>query len=472
MAEELWNRVNLQFPGAVSCVRIRFGVTTDAHVKNLLVENEKVLKLMGSESLQTEIRVLYELLYILKNSMRGHQTFRGLQQVEQCINKLKKMSLNGALQELKERCPNRFQRGLSIKAGECDVPSQPMLEWTCLKVLGASQLMSRTLTCCSRAFIRAKQQMKYEEFVILNVVITSMLSRLWVMFRGILCCLSALYQQLLTLLKEVAVAKPMPFLTDCSLPADLALFLGPSDTFSLMKRSVHDPKAEDCKRKRPSGVVKNHGRTKKAREDLGVSVERGVVPDADMKPFLKVFKGFSKENFRQTAQKDERKQRLLKQLEEASTFMDMETCLGKMIKWCKSMRMKTEKSFLTFLQLKCQKMKCLEEGGYKIQGRIKTFRKEACRALSPTGSVPKYRQFSASKMKKACLRTSLHSLRSQFKSSRLRTSVRTKWTRTELPELRLPGDNQNNRTSQDLASQATEHNSYDDIDDIFASVGL
>lgn len=46
-----------------------------------------------------------------------------------------------------------FLRGLSIRIGECDVPSQPMLEWLCLKLLGAAQLMSCTLSRCSRAFM-------------------------------------------------------------------------------------------------------------------------------------------------------------------------------------------------------------------------------------------------------------------------------------------------------------------------------
>ena len=56
-------------------------VFPDVNVKALLVENEKVLKLIHSELLQTEIRVLYELLYILNNSYRGNKTFKGLKQV-------------------------------------------------------------------------------------------------------------------------------------------------------------------------------------------------------------------------------------------------------------------------------------------------------------------------------------------------------------------------------------------------------
>lgn len=43
-------------------------------------------------------------------------------------------------------------RKLSIEAGEGDVPSQPLLEWLCLKVLGGTQLMSYTLQHCTTAF--------------------------------------------------------------------------------------------------------------------------------------------------------------------------------------------------------------------------------------------------------------------------------------------------------------------------------
>lgn len=47
----------------------------------MLVIKDKVLKLIRSELLQTEIRVMYELLYTLNNSYRGNKTFRGLKQV-------------------------------------------------------------------------------------------------------------------------------------------------------------------------------------------------------------------------------------------------------------------------------------------------------------------------------------------------------------------------------------------------------
>lgn len=46
-----------------------------------------------------------------------------------------------------------FFRGVGIKTGECVVPSQPFLEWFCLKVLGAIKLLSCTVNRCSTAFL-------------------------------------------------------------------------------------------------------------------------------------------------------------------------------------------------------------------------------------------------------------------------------------------------------------------------------
>ncbi|XP_070694279.1 nucleolus and neural progenitor protein isoform X2 [Pempheris klunzingeri] len=477
MAGELWNRVNIPFPSALSCIRVHFSSRTDANIKTLLVENEKVLKLIRNEILQTEVRVLYELLYILNNSNRGIKTFKGLKQVEQCINRLKNMKLDVALLELAELCPNRIQRGLSIKSGECDVPSQPMLEWLCLKVLGAAQLMSCTLNRCSRAFILSKQQMKWEEFIILNMVISSMLSRFWVIFRGILVSLSTLYQQLLELLREVADAQPMPFLTDFSLPADIAQFLGPSGAFLLTKQPAHIPHAkgheekqqQQRKKKKPSVKVKKQGGMVK--EDLGVAVVRGIDLNPDMKHFLKVFSDFTEETHEADG-----KQKFKKQVREATTFTEMATHIEEMIQWCKQQRMEKEKRLLTFLRLKCQRMKCLEAAGYNTQRKLRIFRQEACWASSPQGSVPRTCRSSAALRRNARRQTRFQSLRSQLKSSAVRRGVKQKRPkrlrkRTEVSPCGLSGD-QRNRTTHEATSRTPDHDSNDDIDDIFASMGL
>ncbi|XP_042282424.1 nucleolus and neural progenitor protein [Thunnus maccoyii] len=477
MAGEPWNRVNIPFPSAVSSVRIHFSPKTDVNVETLLVENGKVLKLIRSEILQTEIRLLYELIYVLNNSYRGNKTFKGLKQVEQCINRLKNMKLDVALQELTDLCPNRIQRELSVKSGECDVPSQPMLEWLCLKVLGAAHLMSCTLNRCSRAFVLSKQQMKWEEFVILNVVITSLLSRLWVIFRGVLASLSTLYQQLLEFLREVAHLQPMPFLKSFSLPGDMAEFLGPSHALLLTKwrtRGLHakDHKEKQQSRKKSSVKVKNQGRTRKVKEDLGVAIERDLALNADMKPFLKSFRNLTEE-----PHKAEKKQMFKKRVREAATFTNMVTHLEEMILWCKSQKMEKEKHLLTFLRLKCQRMKCLETAGYNVQRKLRSFRQEVCWAFSPQGVMPNACRSSAAVRKNAHLRTRFQSLRRRLKSPTVSIGVKKKQVkrrrkRTELSVSGPSEDDKRSRIIHEATAQTTDCNSHDDIDDIFASAGL
>ncbi|XP_071351050.1 nucleolus and neural progenitor protein [Trachinotus anak] len=480
MAGEPWNRVNIPFPGAVSSVRLKFSSTTDANIKTLLVENQKVLKLIRSEILQTEVRLLYELLYILNNSFRGNKTFKGLKQVEQCVNRLKSMKLDVALEELIDLCPNSIQRGLGIKAGECDVPSQPMLEWLCLKVLGAAQLMSCTLNRCSRAFVLSKQQMKWEEFVILNVVITSMLSRLWVMFRGVLVSLSSLYWQLLEFLREVAHAQPMPFLTDFSLPADMAQFLCTSGAFLPTKQPKPDSHAKHYKekqrqKKKTSSVkVKSQGRRGNVKEDLGIAVERGRVHDTDLKPFLKVVRNFTQgQSFPQETHKADKRHKFIRQVREATTFTDMAAHLEEMIQWCRSQRMEKEKRLLNFLRLKCHKMTCLEAAGYNVQRKLQSFRKEARWAASPNGSAPRTCRSPVTARRSARLRTRCQSLRSRFRSSTVKTGVKKRRRRrSESSVSGLSKTGRRSRTTFKATPQTTDCDNHDDIDDIFASIGL
>lgn len=47
----------------------------------MIAGNEKVLKLVRSEVLQTEVRLLYELLHVLHNNFRANKTLRALKQV-------------------------------------------------------------------------------------------------------------------------------------------------------------------------------------------------------------------------------------------------------------------------------------------------------------------------------------------------------------------------------------------------------
>ncbi|KAK7940013.1 hypothetical protein WMY93_003339 [Mugilogobius chulae] len=267
---------------AVSTVRINFTSKSDVLVKDVLWDCQTVLKLLDNEILQTEVRVLYELLYILNNSYRGNKSYKGLQQVEQCVNRLKDMKLLEALQDLSEVCPSKTQRNVGIKSGECSVPSQPMLEWLCLKYWS-----------CSSHESLCNQQMKWEEFVVLNMVITSMLSRLWVIFRGVLVSLSTLYEKILCLCSEVAKAKPMPFLKS-PLPPNMSELLDPELLHDQTCKVTVKKHKKELRKVEPTSNFRQKQRTvKKIKEDLGVSIKRGVTDNSDLKPFVNIFNKFT-----------------------------------------------------------------------------------------------------------------------------------------------------------------------------------
>lgn len=124
------------------------------------------------------------------------------------------------------------------------------------------------------------------------------------------------------------------------------------------------------------------------------------VLDADMKPFLRIFRNFSevcvnwmkywifcnyehviwlpscpisiitlaskdKSFLQETDRVNTRKQKFKKQVRGVTTFSEMTTHLEEIILWCKSEKMEKEKRRLKFLRLKCLRLKSLEAEGYK-----------------------------------------------------------------------------------------------------------
>uniref|UniRef100_A0A3B4AYW4 Nucleolus and neural progenitor protein-like N-terminal domain-containing protein n=1 Tax=Periophthalmus magnuspinnatus TaxID=409849 RepID=A0A3B4AYW4_9GOBI len=450
MAEELWNRVNVPFPGAVSSVRIHFTSKTDGLVKNVVLVNETVLKLLDNESLQTEIRVLYELLYILNNSYRGNKSYKGLQQVEQCVNRLKNMKLVQALHELSDLCPTKVQR--------CQ-----RFSWSLdMEKIGKfrANLMNRTLQRCSRAFLLCNQQMKWEEFVVLNMVTTSMLSRLWVIFRGVLVSMCTLYEKMLSLCNEVAKAKPMPFLKS-PLPPNMTGLLDPG--------LLHNKTCKVDVGKHQIGLQKGdllsrpNLSVKIVKEDLGVSIKRGK-SHLDRKP----------KNNGIAA-----KMRILRSnVKKSSSFGDFDVHLEKMVQWCKLKQMGKKRRLFNYLRLKCQKLKCLESDGHKYESYhlyfflcfYKVFK--AC----SKSSVTRRTSGSLAEFKTKRQWTNFHSLRTKLKSKNVRTgSTRkreAKWKTSRKSKSSRHNKDADRRTEDEAISQGSHCDRRDDIDDIFASIGL
>lgn len=466
-------------------------------------------KLLYSLLLQTDIRVLYELLYVLNNSFRQQKSFRALKQVEQCINRLKEMKLDSALGELMELCPSQAQRQLaSDSKGDIIVPSQPALEWYCLKVLGAAKLMSCVLKRCTRAFLLSQQHLQSEEFVLLNVVLNSMLSRLWVFFRGILACLAPLYEQILKLWKDVSEAQRMPYLRDFSLPTDIAEFLGPSDSPLLGMEPVPAPAPENLMEGVEMLFTQDESEQRKLAQaglvniknknvDLGTAVvhQRKSVKGIDLKALLKKTHGDLPEtSLKQREQSSSHdtfvlghKRMFLKKVKTLTTFSDMATEVKEMVRWCESMMLTEEKKRLSFLYLKCKRMEQVESAGYSVQRKLKSFRQEVYWALLLLRSIPRTSLSLTSLWRSAHCRTLYQPLRTRFTSITtgsckrrfLHVQRKTMVLSCEKdPLVRLEEDclhqsdtNVDNKSPESTVQESSSKQE-NDIDNIFASIGF
>ncbi|XP_062391221.1 nucleolus and neural progenitor protein [Sardina pilchardus] len=427
---EPWNKINIPFPSAVSVYRIPYSEDTDTVLQCVVAKNETFLKMFCSEVLQTEIRVLYDVLYVINNSFRRHKPFRALKQVEQCINRVKEMKLQEAVQDLWEACPKKAQRTVGLECGECEVPSQAMQEWVCVKMVGGAQLLTRLLDHCSRAFILIRRHLQTGDFLILNLLLISMLSRLWVLFRGLLRALVPLYQRCLELLRLVSSARPLPYLSGCTLPAELPALLGPSGAALLEtgaagargrrggrgggRRSARgtllsrlfgqegrgpeeEEEEEEGKRKRKAGGV-SQGMLKATRltEDLGSIVrQRGrhimrVGAELDMKALLMGSRAASTQvaalsNQRRSSCQDPavigQKRKFVKLLVSASSFSDLAVTLQEVIQWCRDRKLSQERRSLAFMCVECRRMVSMEADGQSVRRSLQRFQRTLRRGL-------------------------------------------------------------------------------------------
>ncbi|NXE91040.1 NEPRO protein, partial [Menura novaehollandiae] len=182
-------------------------------------------KRLSGPGLAAEGRVLRAVLYVYHSRLLRHRPYLALQQVEQCLKRLWKMSLVGCLETLVGLIP---KKNTSEAHAECLVPSQPMLETVALKVLGGCKLILRLLDCCCTAFLLSVKHLCSKEFILLNTVASGLLSRLWfvIQYRCVLQTLMSLYDVLSTTLRLVSETQQTPYIKGFTFPSDISDFLG------------------------------------------------------------------------------------------------------------------------------------------------------------------------------------------------------------------------------------------------------
>ncbi|XP_066542857.1 nucleolus and neural progenitor protein [Hoplias malabaricus] len=520
MAAELWNRVELPVPSAASTSAVSFSPDTANIINTLISDCDDVLKLLQSGVLRTEIRVLYRILYVVNNGLRQHKPFRAIKQVQQCVKRLDEMKLQGVLLDLQGLCPNKTQREMGVDVGFCNVPSQPLLEWTCLKLLGASSLLCRTLDQCTKAFSLTRRHLRLAEFILLNLVIVSMLSRLWVFFRGILRALVPVYRKTVELLQLVAQSCPMAFLTSFSLPPDLGVFLSPvysqmlstaKKTFSSQIPSVLFGLFEEEKEKQEDGeeqeMMQMLGSEKmvKSSVDLGQAVLRrkfnftGSSSGLDIKSMLQCTVNKQVESNTSDPAVVQKKRTFLKLLRTMTSFSEMSFQLKEMMDWCRRRKLTQERRVLACFLLQCRRRMGLDADGIRVQKTLRMFcGRIQCLFFKGTHSKPPPSSLSFQRRTQSCFRSRFTtimahygSVRNRYRVSRTHTSfakdpfkVTVKSSKKNRRKVKVPNFQQESQKEEwrgeALQSQSggkTEGQKphsvkNSEIDDIFSSIGF
>ncbi|XP_029460401.1 nucleolus and neural progenitor protein isoform X2 [Rhinatrema bivittatum] len=324
------------------------------------------------------------------------------------------MNLEGAVQDMLELCGRKpeLQQGAQIS-----VPSQPVLELVCLKILGGCKLLLRLLDCCCKTFHLSVQHLHLEEFIVLNLVIAGLVSRLWVMHQCILKRLASFYGPLFGLLQEVSRVHQMPYIHGFIFPSQIATFLGPA--FSETKKKLpltHSQRgatgllsklfSEQALSSVPAAAgIRAPLRKRKAPQmrlpgtrasDVGQPVlqsrrDKGTLPEFDVKTLRKRLKtsfckditsrikcrdpkNSSRRSGAILSEQEKRSDRavlLVLKIQMVQSFQELSEELRKVVVSCRSQRWTSEATFLGNTFLKCNRLKYVEALGYSLKRKLR-----------------------------------------------------------------------------------------------------
>ncbi|KAB1283453.1 Nucleolus and neural progenitor protein [Camelus dromedarius] len=237
---EPWNRVRIPKAGSRSEVTVQDpSAALDLCIAAVIKECCLVTLSLKSQILDAETDVLCAVLYSNHNRMGRHKPHLALKQVEQCLKRLKNMNLEGSIQDLSESFSSNENQPVATRA--CVIPSQPVVEFVLMKILGACKLLLRLLDCCCKTFLLTVKHLGLQEFIILNLVMVGLVSRLWyvctVLYKDVLKRLISLYEPLFGLLQEVSRIQPLPYFKGFTFPSDIAEFLG-EPYFEVFKKKM------------------------------------------------------------------------------------------------------------------------------------------------------------------------------------------------------------------------------------------
>ncbi|XP_043928672.1 nucleolus and neural progenitor protein [Protopterus annectens] len=561
MAAGPWNLVNIERPGTQSVIKVHRSDPTEKCIKSIVRICENVLKSLKKKIMKSEMQLLDSVLYVFHGRLRHHKTYHSLKQVQQCLKRLEYMNLRESIQHLADVCPRNLEHQ---NASTLLVPSQPLLEWVLLKIMGSCKLLLRLLDCCCKSFILCVQHLQWEEFIILNTVLAGLLSRLWVLFRGLLKYLVMLYEKVHSLLQDVSSVQQLPYAKQFTFPLLIKDFLGPSYSEIILTKR---PSAPSVKSGETQGVTvllnrlftaqkpllpensngmfdtvgKFHKNLAIPRKELDIGrpvslerFDRSRASAFDVKALLRrhvpVHTAYQSNDASSVTKPCNRKSKTYKskdsviyghrkkifasKIQAVQSFSDLTEELKELIQWCRHEKLRCEFRYLGNRYLKCKCLKHLEALGYRLDKKLrftkavisrylltktKNMHQENCVLKRKLNSKTvcrkrKYRKKLLSSSKNACkehiplfestfdvldskgIRTVLHRRTSAIKDSEQETGKKESKHRT--PKLVKIESKKTAKNTTGTEARETKERKIrrkmikDDIDDIFASLGV
>ncbi|KAM5180186.1 nucleolus and neural progenitor protein isoform 2-T2 [Mantella aurantiaca] len=404
---EPWNRLHISRPAIQCQVTVPLGEDTEKHFGNLAESCQAVQSLLKNKELNVEAATLDSILYVYHHRLSYHKPYLALKQVQQCIKRIRTMGLETSIQEMLDLCPKKTE--LQTASG-VPVPSQPIVELVSMKILGACKLLLRLMDCCCKAFHLCLQHLYLEEFIVLNVVLLGLLSRLWVMYRGVLKRLISLYSAQMLVQQEVSAFQKMPYFKDFEFPVKIEDYLGPVFT-DLVNRKL--PKMFSKKVSvqllneifKANNLVTKELKAPKIKEpkearrviDLGQQVKRLTkekLDDFDVKALL-ASEGnhFQVLNSKEKSSKlkkeqtrlspNERKclKHILPKIQEASSFKTLSEHLFYAMTWCRKRKLRREAMFFSYKYLHSNRLQHAESLGQSLNKKLQSWKKSMCQCL-------------------------------------------------------------------------------------------
>lgn len=410
MTPEPWNRTCIPRPAIQCQVSVPLGESTGKHVTNLIDSCSAAHLFLKSDTLSAEVETMNSILYVYHHQLSCHKPYLALKQVQQCTKRLKAMDLEGSFKEIMDLCPKKTELQFTQY---CTVPSQPIFELVSMKILGSCKLLVRLMECSSKAFQLCLQHLNLQEFIVLNVVLLGLLSRLWVMYRGLLKHLIAVYSAHLPLQKEVSDFQKVPYFKDFVFPTNIEDHIGFNDSAANKLQNLFSTRGNAqfldtvfdtsnlFKEKTISKFRVVDVKDIKGTVDVGQPVQmqhfkRGKLNTFDVKAFflpvkasqlqgLDCKKKSNESKKKHSASLDSRNKEcvrhLVPKIQEAEDFKALSKQLLHAVKWCKERKLKTEAVFFRSRYLRCNRLQHAEALGYRLKKKLQCWKKSMCRGL-------------------------------------------------------------------------------------------